>query len=256
MLPQLRFPARWHFPLQRQGPPIGSLALLQLADGGVGDAEIDEVGGVERIFLGGDLQRLDALILIAHNRGIVMAGDVEFLSLADVVAQLVGAGEVLRGLGNRARVQFEHAETGPRHRKLRVKFQGAFVMVVRFGNVVALLMRLIAQSIGAEGFERRRRGLTKRRIEPLDTGRLSPSLPRIVAGTWLSASSTCSLSGAVASALAISSPLAVFCASRVSTKALPRGAMLPVRIALTPSRSPISRAICGVMVSSCLRPRN
>src|ERR1700761_2736002 len=47
-------------------------------------------------------------------------------------------------------------------------------MVIRFRNIVALLMGLIAQSIGAEGFERRRRGLTKRRIEPLDAGKTFP----------------------------------------------------------------------------------
>ena len=43
-------------------------------------------------------------------------------------------------------------------------------MVIRFRNIVALLMGLIAQSISAEGFQRWGRGLTERSIESLDTG--------------------------------------------------------------------------------------
>ena len=79
-----------------------------------------------------------------------------------------------RCLADRAGVQVKHAETGPRHGQLGVKFQGAFVVVLRFGDVVALLMGFIAQSVGAEGFERRRRGLTERSIESLDTGETFP----------------------------------------------------------------------------------
>ena len=60
----------------------------------VENTEVDEVVDLQRIFLGGDLQRLDALIQIAHDRGIVVAGDVELLPLADIVAELVCAGEV------------------------------------------------------------------------------------------------------------------------------------------------------------------
>ncbi len=80
--------------LQCEGPAIGGGALLNLAVGKVGNTEIDEVVDLQRILLGGDLQRLDALIQIAHDRGVVVAGNVELLSLADIVAELIGAGEV------------------------------------------------------------------------------------------------------------------------------------------------------------------
>ena len=99
-----------------------------------------------------------------------MAGDVKFLSLADVVAELVCAGEVISGLADGAGVQTEDAKTGPGHGQLGVELQGAFVVVFSFGDVVALLMGFVAQGIGAEGFKRRRGGLTERRIESLDTG--------------------------------------------------------------------------------------
>ena len=59
----------------------------------VEDTEVDEVVDLQRIFLGGDLEGFDALIQIAHDRGVVVAGNVELLALADIVTELVGAGE-------------------------------------------------------------------------------------------------------------------------------------------------------------------
>ena len=85
--------------------------------------------------------------------------------------------------------------------------------------------------------------------------RSSPSLPLMAAAALPSASSTCSLSGACACALTISSPVAVFCAVSVITYSLPRFAIVPVRIALSPSRSPISLAIAGVNCVSVVLPR-
>ena len=85
--------------------------------------------------------------------------------------------------------------------------------------------------------------------------RSSPSLPRMVAAALPSASSTFSLSGAWACSLTISSPVAVFWAVSVITYCLPRLAIVPVRMAFTPSRTPISRAISGVTMVPSGLPR-
>jgi hypothetical protein len=51
-------------------------ALLKLAVAEVQNTEVDEVAGVERILLGSDLHGLDAVIQIAHNRGIVVTRNI------------------------------------------------------------------------------------------------------------------------------------------------------------------------------------
>ena len=129
-------------------------------------------------------------------------------------------------------------------------------MVLCFGDVVALLVGFVAQGVGTEGFQRRSGGLAEGSIEFLDTGKGFPQFGaharrdlvervkhvllvrrgRFFAGDIVAAGSVLGVED-----FSVSFPRL--------------GAMLPVRIALTPSRSPISRAICGVMVSSCLRPR-
>ena len=110
-----------------------------------------------------------------------------------------------------------------------------------------LHMRFIPQRIGAKRLQRRRRCLAKGSVQFLDAGQVLAQLgSHGWAAALLSASSTFSLSGACACSLTISSPVAVFCAVSVITYSFPRLAIVPVRMALMPSRSPISRAIAGV----------
>jgi hypothetical protein len=61
-----------------------------------------------------------------------------------LLAELVCLGEVFCRLADGAGVEAKDAEAGPSHGQLRVKFQGAFVVVLRLGDVVALLMGFVA----------------------------------------------------------------------------------------------------------------
>src|SRR6202000_136939 len=183
---------------------------------------------------------------------VVVAGNVEPFPFAHILRQLVRLGKIVGCLRHLAGIDRHYAQARVGHGKVRIQFGGTQVVPLCLWNVMCLGVCLIAQRIGAKSLERRGRSLAKGCIQLLDAVEVLAQLPahrrsRVVHALALpTASSTCSLSGACACSLTISSPVAVFCAERVITYCWPRLAMVPVMMALMPSRSPISRAIAGV----------
>ena len=114
-----------------------------------------------------------------------------------------------------AAVVINNAQPRPGHGEVGVQFDGLAVMSFGLRQIQSLFVLHIAQSEGAEGFERWvvawPKGVSSFWIELRD----SPSRARMAVATLPMASITWSLSAACACSLAMSSPVAVFCAVSV-----------------------------------------
>src|SRR5262249_9460091 len=116
-----------------------------------------------------DLEGLGGLRLVAHHLVVVLVGEGEALALAHLAALLVGEPRVLLRAVRLPEVAVDRRERGVGGGELRIELDRALEERDRL-DLAAPSPCALAERVGVQGLQRRRRDLLERRGEALDGG--------------------------------------------------------------------------------------